>query len=102
FHIALIKKFGKLPDEVENLLDIIYIKQLCIPIGIYEIEQVKNIVNFKIHNNVTFPKMVLDYLIHNPLILKIQNNSISMLVNNISSRITKLIIHHLKKITSLL
>ncbi|WP_230957194.1 transcription-repair coupling factor [Ehrlichia ruminantium] len=102
FHIELIRKFGKLPDEVENLLNIIYIKQLCLLIGIYEIEQVKNVLNFKIHNGITFSKAVLDYLINHPLILKIQNDNISMLINSTSLCIIKFIIHHLKRMILLL
>ncbi|WDM85221.1 transcription-repair coupling factor [Ehrlichia sp. JZT12] len=102
YHIELINKFGKLPDEVENLLNTIYIKQLCATIGICEVEQVKNTIYFKMHSNVNLAKEVLDYLMSNPLIFKIQSNGISMLISNSSYCIISFIVHHLKKIISLL
>ncbi|CEI84961.1 Transcription-repair-coupling factor (TRCF) (EC 3 .6.4.-) [Ehrlichia minasensis] len=101
YHIELINKFGNLPNEVENLLNTIYIKQLCANIGIYEIEQVKNIIYLRIQSNTTFKQEVLNYFINNPLIFKIQNNSILMLINNSFYCTTSFIIHHLSKINAL-
>ncbi|AAZ68796.1 transcription-repair coupling factor [Ehrlichia canis] len=101
YHIELINKFGNLPNEVENLLNTIYIKQLCANIGIYEIEQVKNIIYLRIQSNTTFKQEALNYFINNPLIFKIQNNSILMLINNSSYCTTSFIIHHLGKINAL-
>ncbi|ABD45115.1 transcription-repair coupling factor [Ehrlichia chaffeensis str. Heartland] len=101
YYIELTNKFGKLPNEVENLLNTIYIKQLCANIGIYEVEQIKNSILLKIDSNTTLKQKILNYFINNPLTFKIQNNSILMLINNSSNCIISFIIHHISKINLL-
>ena len=101
YYIELTNKFGKLPSEVENLLNTIYIKQLCASIGICEVEQVKNTIILKIDSNTTVRQEILNYFINNPLTFKIQNNSILMLINNTCNCTISFIIHHISKINSL-
>ncbi len=51
FAAELIDRFGKLPDEVENLLDIVKIKQLCRQAGVDKIDAGPKGAIISFHNN---------------------------------------------------
>ncbi|KJV69193.1 transcription-repair coupling factor [Candidatus Neoehrlichia procyonis] len=76
YSIELFNRFGKLPLGVVNLLNIIYIKQLCASIGVCKIEQMKNFIILYIYKSNIFSEKLLSYLMSNPSIFKIQSNGI--------------------------
>lgn len=51
FAAEMIDRFGKLPDEVENLLDIVKIKQLCRQAGVDKVEAGPKGALISFHNN---------------------------------------------------
>lgn len=73
FAVELIDRFGSLPEEVENLLSTVSIKQLCFKAGIEKLDAGPKGIVLSFHNN-TFrnPDALIDYISKNPLKTKIR------------------------------
>jgi transcription-repair coupling factor (superfamily II helicase) len=63
FAAELVDRFGKLPDEVSNLLEIIAIKRLCRQAGVEKVEAgPKGAVVTLRHNTFTKPEKLIDFI----------------------------------------
>ena len=73
--IEMIDRFGKLPQEVENLLDIMKIKQQCLKAGIAKIDAGPKGIIVSFHNNqFKNPDVLIDFVTKNPLKTKIRGD----------------------------
>ena len=74
FGIELIDRFGPLPQEVDNLLQVIRLKQLCRIVGVKKIEVTSKSFIVTFVENVTDPDHILDYLQQNPGCLRLSSD----------------------------
>jgi transcription-repair coupling factor (superfamily II helicase) len=73
--VEMIDRFGKLPKEVENLLDIMKIKQQCLRAGVSKIDAGPKGIILSFHNNkFKNPDALFDYIAKNPLKTKIRGD----------------------------
>ncbi len=81
--VELIDRFGKLPEEVLNLLDIMKIKQLCIQAGVEKIDAgPKGIMLTFYRNKFKNTEALLQYIMTNPLKTKIRGDQKLVLMND--------------------
>lgn len=73
--VEMIDRFGKLPKEVENLLDIMKIKQQCLRAGVSKIDAGPKGIIISFHNNkFKNPDALIDFIAKNPLKTKIRGD----------------------------
>ncbi len=73
FAVELIDRFGSLPEEVENLLSTVSIKQLCVKAGVDRLDAgAKGIVLSFYNNTFKNPEALINYITRNPLKTKIR------------------------------
>jgi len=73
--VEMIDRFGKLPREVENLLDSMKIKQQCLRAGITKIDAGPKGVILSFHNNqFKNPDKLIDFITKNPVRTKIRGD----------------------------
>ena len=73
--VEMIDRFGPLPKEVENLLDIMKIKQQCLRAGVSKIDAGPKGIILSFHNNkFKNPDALLNYITKNPLKTKIRGD----------------------------
>lgn len=89
--VEMIDRFGPLPTEVQNLLDIMRIKQQCLQAGVSKIDAGPKGVILSFHND-TFknPDALLDFIRKNPLQTKIRGDQKLVLLhewNNAEDRL---------------
>jgi transcription-repair coupling factor (superfamily II helicase) len=73
--VEMIDRFGALPKEVENLLDIMKIKQQCLRAGISKVDAGPKGLILSFHNNkFKNPDALFDFISKNPLKTKIRSD----------------------------
>lgn len=98
----LIDRFGTFDKNVENLIDIAYIKSLCQTLRISDVTQKDGFINFTIEDNVN-PKVIVDILADKSLKLMFSSGEKSYLSSKCSENILsniKIILQKLAKLTS--
>lgn len=75
FSMEIADRFGPLPQEVENLLSVVHIKQLCLATGIEKIDTgPKGIVLTFRNNRFMYPEALVTYLAKNPHTTKLRSD----------------------------
>ncbi|MGN7661496.1 MAG: DEAD/DEAH box helicase [Anaplasma sp.] len=98
----LANRFGKPPQEVVNLFNVMYIKQLCFFMGILEVNQVGEHITLLPAQGTATSKGVLKHVIENPHIFTVHNNGVRMTASGaVQVDITRYILSHLMKMRSL-
>jgi len=73
--VEMIDRFGRLPVEVENLLDVMKIKQQCLKAGVSKIDAGPKGIILSFHNNkFKNPDALIDFISKNPLKTKIRGD----------------------------
>ena len=88
----LIDRFGTFDKNVENLIDIAYIKSLCQTLRISDVTQKDGFINFTIEDNVN-PKVIVDILADKSLKLMFSSGEKSYLSSKCSEDILSNIIY---------
>ncbi len=67
FAAEMVDRFGPMPDEMQNLLDVVALKQTCRSLGIEKIDAGPKgaVISFR-HNDVLKPELLIDYLRKHP------------------------------------
>ena len=82
FKNEMIDRFGPLPKEFENLLNIIKIKQICLKLGIENLDSGPLGFVFQFHKNADVSNMVMEFINKYPRHAKIKpNNKLIYMVN---------------------
>ena len=91
FAAELIDRFGKLPHEVEHLLAVMRIKQLCRSAGVERIDAGPKglVISFR-KNTFASPEKLLGYIAKNPLSSKLRPDSKLFLMRDFSDESSKL------------
>ena len=98
----LIDRFGTFDKNVENLIDIAYIKSLCQTARISDVTQKDGFINFTIEDNIN-PKVIVDILADKSLKLMFSSGEKSYLSSKCSENILsniKIILQKLVKLTT--
>ena len=82
----MIDRFGQLPKEVNNLLEVMRIKQKCLQAGVSKIDAGPKGIVLSFHND-TFknPEALIQYISKNPLKTKIRSDQKLVLLNESNS-----------------
>ncbi len=82
FAVELADRFGKIPEEVENLLETLKIKFLCRELGIEKLDAGEKGASIQFHNNkFAYPDALIKLLAMNPVRFKIKDGSKFIIAN---------------------
>ena len=92
--LEMIDRFGELPEVVNNLFDIVFLKQYCYKLNIDKIEAGPKAILFGFRNDMfASPKLLIDFVNDNHLFMKIRPDQKLILKhadNNNTRRIAKI------------